>query len=246
MKKKSLLLTAFIVMFSFVLTAQERIIFSPEKEPPRINKKDSTTTSSSRFVQMKDLKNGWGGRIFINTFGFGVGVFYRYQFDEELSYQAEVEISSGKDKNEFEQYNYFGQPFTPDKLNSVILFPINNTINYRLFKEDIVDNFRPFITGSAGPLIVYEYPYNAIDSFYGLGIGEWKFGMTGSIGFGADFGSNLSMIQGVSLKYTLHYVPSGVAIIGHRGDNNEILDFRNTYIFQGIQISLNLGKMFVK
>lgn len=246
MKKKSLLLIAFIVMVSFVLTAQERIIFSPEKEPPRINKKDSTTTSSSRYVQMKDLKNGWGGRIFMNSFGYGVGVFYRHQFDDELSYQTEVEISSGKAENEFEQYNYFGQTFTPGKLNSVILFPINNSINYRLFKEDIVDNFRPFITGSVGPLIIYQYPYDPIDSFSGFGIGEWKFGMTGSIGFGADFGSNFTTIQGVSLKYTLHYVPSGVAIMGYRDDSGKILDFRNTYIFQGIQISLNLGKMFVK
>ena len=85
-----------------------------------------------------------------------------------------------------------------------------------------------------------------IDSFSGFGIGEWKFGMTGSIGFGADFGSNFTTIQGVSLKYTLHYVPSGVAIMGYRDDSGKILDFRNTYIFQGIQISLNLGKMFVK
>ncbi len=244
MKKKSLLSILFVLTISFVLSGQERIIFSPEKEPPRLNKKD-TTSISSRFVQMKDLKNGWGGRIFINTFGFGVGVFYRYQFDDELAYQAELEISSGKAENEFEQYSYYGT-FTPNKLNSIILFPINNAVTYRLFKDDIVDNFRPFLTGSVGPLIAYEYPYDAVDSFSGFGHGLWKLGFTGSIGFGADFGGNLTSIQGVSLKYILHYLPQGTPLMGHKLRDGTILDFRNTYIFQGVQISLNLGRMFVK
>lgn len=245
MKKKSLLSMLLVPALSFVLYGQERIIFSPEKEPPRLHKKDTTSASSSRYVQMKDLKNGWGGRLFINTFGFGIGVFYRYQFDEEWAYQAELEISSGKADQEFEKYTYFGT-YTPNKLNSIILFPVNNAITYRLFKDDIVDNFRPFLTGSAGPLIAYEYPYDAVDSFSGFGNGLWKLGFTGSIGFGADFGGNLTSIQGVSLKYILHYLPQGTPLMGHKFPDGTVQDFRNTYIFQGVQISLNLGRMFIK
>lgn len=235
----------FILLGSLQGTAQKRVIFSPELEPPSYLRKD-TSMNTVKYIRLKDLNNGIGFRMSATSFGFGLGVFYRKQFDEEFAYQLEFEIAPGKSEREFEKFNYFGQSSTAGKENSVLLMPLTNSIYYRLFKDDILDNFRPYLTTNLGPVFAYQYPYNSDDALSGFGHGIWKLGLTTGVGFGADFGSNFTMLQGVSIRYQLHYIPDGVQLMIHPESTLENKFLKNDYIFQGFQLSLNLGKMWTR
>lgn len=227
----------------------------------QVNPSDSipTRSKSSRQIktlEMKDISQGGAFRIFITSYGFGFGGFYRLQFDETLAYQLELELSPGKDDREFEEFDYYGFSYTRNKINSLLLIPLTNAITYRLFKEDIVENFRPYLSAGVGPLFGYSYPYKG-DSFSGLGDGIWKVGFTGFVGFGADFGMNFTSLQGVSFKYTFNYLPGGVPLLVEEhplpiDPLNPNIRPGATYtkkykeIFQGLQLSLNIGKMWTR
>ena len=78
--------------------------------------------------------------------GFGLGMFYRYEIDDEYSFTTTLAISDVSDDSEIEQYDFWGNSFIPGKQNRLLLIPVMASVQYRLFKDDIVDNFRPFIT----------------------------------------------------------------------------------------------------
>lgn len=243
--KKSSVLLILIVLLSAEITAQKRIIFSPEMEPPSYLRKD-TSLNSVKYIRIKDLDNGVGFKMFATSYGFGLGGFYRKQFDEETAYQLEFEITPGKSDREFERFNYFGQSTTVGKVNSLLLMPLTNSIYYRLFKDDILDNFRPFLTAGAGMVFAYQYPYDPNDGLSGFGRGIWKLGVTSAFGFGADFGSNYTLIQGVSLRYTIHYLPDAAELMIDPNSTLSNIFLKKDFVFQGFQLSLNLGKMWTK
>lgn len=245
---KSMLTLLFLLSF-FQIIAQPA---NPSDSIPSRSK----SGRQIKTLEMKDINQGGAFRIFITSYGFGLGGFYRLQFDETLAYQLELEISPGKDEREFEEFDYYGFSYTRNKINSLLLIPITNALTYRMFKDDIVENFRPYLSAGVGPLIGYSYPYKG-DSFSGLGDGIWKVGFTGFIGFGADFGMNFTSLQGVSFKYTFNYLPDGVPLLveaiplhGDGSDPSKLTgyDFRKKPkdTFQSLQLSLNIGKMWTR
>lgn len=244
MKTKALFIVIMILL-SVTGLSQKRIVFSPDLEPPSYLKKD-TTGNSTRYLKLKDLDQGVGFRMFASSYGFGLGTFYRKQFGEDVAYQLELEITPGKSEREFENINIFGQTYTNGKVNSLILFPLTNAVYYRLFSEDIVENFRPFLTANGGAVIAYQYPYDPQDSFAGFGRGLWKLGFTAGIGFGADFGTNFTSLQGISVRYQVHYIPDATELIVDPRSTVGNVFLQKDYWFQGFQLSLNLGKMWPK
>ena len=243
--KKSSIILFLILLGSLQVVAQKRIIFSPEMEPPSYLRKD-TSLNAVRNIRIKDLNNGVGFKMSATSFGFGLGVFYRKQLDEEWAYQLEFEIAPGKSDREFEKFNYYGQSSTNGKVNSVLLMPLTNSLYYRLFKDDILDNFRPYLTTNLGTVFAYQYPYNQDDALGGFGRGIWKLGVTAGLGFGADFGSNFTMLQGVSLRYQVNYIPDGVPLMIHPDATIDNPFLKKDFVFQGFQLSLNLAKMWTK
>lgn len=236
------------------------LFFFQVKAQP-VNQTDSIpsrakTTWQVKILELKDVEQGGAFRIFITSYGFGMGGFYRYQFDETFAYQLELELSPGKDEREFEEYDYYGFSYTRNKINSLLLIPLTNAVTYRLFKNDIVENFRPFLTAGVGPLFGYTYPYKG-DSFSGIGDGSWKVGFTGFVGFGADFGMNFTSLQGVNFKYTVNYLPGGVPLLVEPvpvfGDPSKptaptayTFKEKPKSLFQSLQMSLNIGKMWTR
>lgn len=243
------LITLLLLIPFFQITAQ------PVNQTDSISSR-AKTTRQIKILEMKDVEQGGAFRIFITSYGFGMGGYYRYQFDETLAYQLEIELSPGKDEREFEEFDYYGFSYTRNKINSLLLIPLTNAVTYRLFKDDIVENFRPYLTAGAGPLFGYSYPYKG-DSFSGIGDGVWKVGFSGFFGFGADFGMNFTSLQGVSFKYTFNYLPGGVPLLVEAVplhtdpvDPSKLTgyDFKEKPkdIFQSLQLSLNIGKMWTR
>jgi hypothetical protein len=193
--------------------------------------------------------HAWGLDLLLSNNGFGMGAFYRYEIDDELSLMFNFAISDVKDDTEVEQYDYYGNSYIPNKKNRLLLLPLTVSVQYRLFKDDIVDNLRPFITAGIGPTMVFVAPYTSnqvsydyfgtpyrekIDFFTSLKYGKPRYTIGGFIGAGTYFGMDKGTITGLSVKYFLAPFPSGI----------EVMEGGYMKNFGGLFITLTFGGMF--
>lgn len=155
-------------------------------------------------------RNAWGINILISTGGIGLGTFYRHEYTDNLSGFIDFSISEAGDENEIDYIDYYtGQTYTPGKINRFLVMPLFIGAQYRLFKDEIMDNFRPYINGAAGPTMIYVFPYN--DEFFSaLGDGSPKYTVGGYIGIGAFFGSERSTLLGLNLRYYIIPYAAGI------------------------------------
>ena len=177
-------------------------------------------------------KNAWGINVLVSMGGVGLGTFYRHEYTESVSGFVDFSISEASDENEVDYVDYYtGQTFTPGKINRFLVLPLFVGGQYRLFKDEIVDNFRPYVNAAVGPTMIYVFPYND-DYFSALGNGSPRYTFGGYIGFGAYFGSERSTLMGLNLRYYIIPYKSGIRSMY----NKQMKEFG------GFCISLSLGK----
>ncbi len=176
-------------------------------------------------------RNAWGIDLLLSTNGFGLGSFFRHEYTEDVSGYLDLSISEAQDDNEKQFVDYYGNTYSPGKVNRFLLLPVFIGIQRRLFREDIVDNFRPYINVAAGPTMIYVFPYDQ-EYFSALGSGQPKFTAGGYIGFGAYFGSERSNLLGMNIRY--YYIPYPKGLVSLE---NQPLKTQ----FGGFYITLNFG-----
>jgi len=159
--------------------------------------------------QTQQLYSSWGVDLLISTNGFGLGTFYRREYTDDFAGYLDFSISEAKDDNEITLYDYYGNSYVPNKVNRFLLMPLFVGVQKRLFKDDIVDNFRPYINAAVGPTMIYVFPYNE-EYFNALGSGHPQYTVGGYAGFGAFFGSERSNLFGLGLRYYYIPYPGGV------------------------------------
>lgn len=213
------------------------------------------TPSNPNLIQKatyEPFRNAWGVDIMLSNNGFGAGAFLRHEFTDELSGFAQLAISDVKDDGEVEYFNqYTGQSYTPGKINRLLLIPVTLGMQYRLFKDDIVDNFRPYLSAGLGPSAIFVAPYatpqkitdpsfgtftyyEQVDFFKSLKKGQMKYTLGVYIGAGAYFGLEKGSLTGISIRY--YYVPYGPGI--------ESLEGVKLKRFGGFFITLNFGSLY--
>ncbi|MEK6755923.1 MAG: hypothetical protein AABZ02_07210 [Bacteroidota bacterium] len=198
------------------------------------------------------FRNAWGVDLLLSNNGFGAGAFYRREFSDVLSGFVQFAISDVKDEGEVEYFNQFtGESFVPGKKNRLLLFPLTFGVQYRLFKDDIVDNFRPYVGAGVGPSMVFVAPYSTartiplpdggtmtyyeqVEFFSSLKHGQAKYTLGGYIGAGAYFGFDKGTLSGVSIRY--YFIPF----------QHGIESLENVFIkrFGGFFITLNFGSLY--
>ncbi len=193
----------------------------------------------------------WGLDLLMSNNGFGIGVFYRYEIFDDYSLMINFLISDVKDDAEFERYDYYyGYSIIPGKKNRLLLMPLMASIQYRLFSEDIMDNFRPYVTAGLGPTMVFVAPYSKyymyqlgnnswieqekIDFFSSLKYGKLKYTLGGFVGAGAYFGIDKGSLTGISIKYIYAPFPDGIEVMYGGFIRN----------FGGFFINLTFGSLF--
>ena len=232
-----LLMTFSLCPWAFAQTPDTTIIFKPSN--PNLIHSQS----------YRPLIKAWGLDILMSNNGFGLGMFYRYAWTDEFSYMVNFAVSDVKDDAEFEQYDYYGNSFIPGKKNRLLMMPLMASVQYRLFKDDIVDNFRPYIDGGIGPTMVFVSPYTysqvqydllgnpykeKMDFFTSLKYGKLRYTVGGYIGAGAYFGMEKGTLTGLSIKYLLAPFPNGI----------EVMEGGFIRNFGGLFISLTFGSLF--
>jgi outer membrane protein W len=166
--------------------------------------------------EQQTLRNAWGVDILISNGGFGLGVFYRREFSDEWFGFASLSVSESKDEREVEQFDYYGQSYVPGKLNRFLVLPLTFGVQHRLFKDEITENFRPYVNAGVGPTMIYVTPFTEITNngetqtqvefFQSLGRGQPHYTLGGFIGFGANFGTEKSNLFGVNFRYYFTYL----------------------------------------
>ncbi|MBI5022224.1 MAG: hypothetical protein HZB59_12375 [Ignavibacteriales bacterium] len=171
-------------------------------------------------------KHAMGIDILVSTGGLGFGTFYRHEYSNNLSAFIDFSISEASDENEVDYVDYYtGQTFTQGKTNRFLVLPLFIGAQYRLFEDDIVDNFRPYINGAVGPTMIYMFPYQH-DFFTDLSSGSPKYTAGGYIGFGAYFGSERSTLLGLNIRYYIIPYRSGLQSMW----NKQMKEFGGVYI----------------
>jgi len=152
-----------------------------------------------------DLRNAWGFDILVSDGGIGGGVFYWREFTPTIAGFINLSVSEAKDGREVEFFDpWTGQSFVPGKINRFLVIPLHLGAQYRLFKDQIMDNFRPFVSAGIGPSMIYATPYER-SFFNALGHGKAHYTVGGFIGAGAYVGSDPSNLVGINFRY--YYVP---------------------------------------
>ncbi len=240
-----------LLLVAATAQAQQGMVFA---------KPDSSSHTGTGHPSITDQApplNCWGVDILISTDGFGLGTFYRREFTPDLYGFASFSISEAKDEREFEQFDPYTQiSYVPGKLNRFLVLPLMLGVQYRLFREDIMDSFRPYVNGAAGPAMVYMMPFaqfspNAaggydvtqVDFFKSLGRGTPHYTASAFLGFGANFGSDKTSVFGVNFRYYFTYLFGGglpsLYRINNTSSKPEVSS--NKTSFGGFFITLNLG-----
>jgi outer membrane protein W len=226
---------ALLPTFSFAQDG-ERIIFTDPK------------SSDDKLLTEEDLApraHAWGGDLMVGVDGFGLGFFYSYSFSDVLSSFANISLTEAKDNNQRDYYDpYYGQ-ISPNKMNYVFRVPLFLGLQYRLFKDDIVENFRPFVNAGAGPVMLYVSPVTGdmFSSLWDGGTSHYTFG--GFLGAGAQFGFDRSSIFGLNIRYMVIPVPAGIYSVGVPDpDNPEQLKPTPLENANGFYITINFGSTF--
>jgi hypothetical protein len=199
----------------------------------------------------RPMLNAWGFDIMISNNGFGAGVFYRREFSDEFAGFISFAISDVKDETEVELFDYFGNSIVPFKKNRLMLFPLVAGIQYRIFKDDIVDTFRPYVAAGLGPSMVFVSPYSLrrtesfpgagstttyeqVEFFSSLKYGQAKYTLGGYVGLGAYFGKEKGTLSGINIRYYVVPFSNGI----------EVLEGGFVKSFGGFYITLNFGSLY--
>ncbi len=195
---------------------------------------------------------GGGMTVLITNNGFGLGGYYSRAVNDASSFWVEASLGPGKDEQELKLFNRFGGGFVQFKRNYFLMLPVAVGMQRRLFRENIEDNFRPYMQLSGGPTLGWAYPYfddaNGNDRFdefteERLGVfsalpqGEMHFGLGGTLALGAYFGLSRRVTQGVRFGYTFTYFFKAVQLL-------EPAVKPPQHFFGTPSISLTFGRLF--
>jgi hypothetical protein len=221
-----------------------------------VQKVDSPASSKQASTIPPDQEpynNVWGLDILISNDGFGLGTFYRRLFTPDLSGVISFSVSESKDEREVEQFDpYYQVSYVPGKLNRFLVVPLTIGVQYRLFREDIVATFRPYVNAGAGPAMIYQMPFveftqNAdggtdvqqVDFFKSIGSGHPYWTVSGFLGLGANFGTDGSNVFGINFRYYFTNLYSGGLPSLYNLNTYGVAGTKSS--FGGFFITLNVG-----
>ena len=149
--------------------------------------------------------NAWGMDLMFGEGGFGLGTFYRRQLSGTFTGFVDFSMSETKDEREVTYVDYFGNTYTPNKVNRAFQLPVTFGIQYRLFPESLMDNFRPYINLGVGPTLILTTPYDT-EFFTAFKFAHANYAVGGYIGLGSNIGASKSNLVGLNVRYYYSYV----------------------------------------
>jgi outer membrane protein W len=149
-----------------------------------------------------EYPNTWGFSLTFSDYGYGGGFFLGHTFSPDIRLLLTLDLSTAEGATELDLVE-------ENKINSIYVIPIMVSMQYRLFRDALSDNLRPYVSGGAGVVIAATTPY-ADDFFSQFGDAVGKFIPGGFAGIGANFGSDPKSTFGASLRYFIIPYPGSI------------------------------------
>lgn len=221
---RSTFLYAIILFFCSCLWSPDPLHAQVEEPDLRVEDRIATPLSDH-------YNNGLAFDIVLNNFGFGLGGEYRRVMANQTEGVFNLRITGLRDASEQTFTDFFGQQAVPNKYQRAFAFPAMIGLRQRLFASRVQDEYRFFVSMSAGPVASFTYPYfddrneNGFreqftdyfepinDIFTGWSDGEWHFGAAGELKAGIDFSRNFSNVTSLEFSYYFNYFPDAIQMM---------------------------------
>ena len=190
-----------------------------------------------------EKKNSLAGEVLASTNGFGLGIFYRKVYSQQWASTLNLSISSVKDEDEVTYYDYFGNAVSPGKINRFMLMPLLGGVEHRLFSEEIVGTFRPFINAGAGLTMIYAS--SAQEEFFtSLKYGKMYYSFAGYVGAGAYFGNRQESLLGINVRFLFAPFSKGIESLEIPSNIANQTKTKRIKEFGGLYITLSFGSNY--
>jgi outer membrane protein W len=200
-------LIAIALTFSVSANAQSPITpaapkpSSPSSDTAMIFQPSEPLVKSAQQIA-SEYPNTWGLGLLFSDYGYGGGFFLGHYFSQDVRLLLTIDVSTAEGSTELDLVE-------DNKINNIYVIPIMLTMEYRLFRDGLSDNLRPYISGGAGPVIAMTTPYS--DGFFSqFGDATTKFVPGGFVGVGANFGSDPKNTFAASLRYFIIPYPGSI------------------------------------
>jgi len=149
------------------------------------------------FSQINSPKNGMG----LNIGDRGAGIFYHRHFKSfsKAKIGATIRWTDIRPSKEIPRYNYYTGTYENKNTVSLAIFPLFGTFNYYPFEGQIANNFSPFISLKAGPILVLDAD-EEVEKF----IKRWS-NPQGSLAYGGNIGVGIEFRQPGKYYYSIEF-----------------------------------------
>ncbi|MCB0724657.1 MAG: hypothetical protein KDC73_08115 [Ignavibacteriae bacterium] len=179
----------------------------------------------------KPQRSQWGFNAMYSEKGFGISSEYFVNIWKNTDLVAGLGFSSVSDDREFQEFDYFGNSYTPDKVNRVFMAPLSIGIKHALFQDDIDGSLKPTVSAGVAPTLILTNPYST-NFFPALGKFNAAFAFGPYAGIGLNFTQNKSVAYSFNINY--YYLP----VIG-----KEVMSLQNKPIDNvgGVQFTVGIN-----
>ena len=149
------------------------------------------------FGQMSSPKNGAG----LNIGERGAGIFYHRHIKsfDKAKIGGTIRWTDIRPSKEIPRYNYYTGTYENKNTVSLAIFPVFGTFNYYPFEGQIANNFSPFVSLKAGPVLVLDAD-EEIENF----IKRWS-KPSGSLAYGGNIGVGVEFRQPGKYYYSIEF-----------------------------------------
>lgn len=178
------------------------------------------------------FRRSYSVTIIANNYGFGLRGRYDKLLNPRWSLFSHVTLTGLRDVSE-QTYTdiFFGTQVVPNKYKRGLSIPLQAGARYRLFADRIDESYRFFVSGAAGPVFAFTYPYfddadgsgyrerfidyfeQTNDALSGWGDGSWTLGAVSEFSMGLDFGEDLSRVGRVEFSVMMYYYPEAIQMM---------------------------------
>lgn len=156
----------------------------------------------------KEARNKFGLSVIYSEKGYGLSGGYYKSIGYTTDLFINLSIAGAADNREFEYYDYYGNSYIEGKINRVFMIPLNIGFQHYIFKDDIVEDFKPLVSIGITPTLVLMNPYDK-SYFKAMGYFHSAFAIGGFLGVGMEFLSSKNLSFSLNCRYFYLPVVSG-------------------------------------
>ena len=155
--------------------------------------------------------------------GSSLGIFIAWPLIPDYHFGLGFDAFLLRDSKQLDFYDpYYGIPYSINKQNNVYLFDLLVTAKKRLFKQDLSEEFRPFISAALGSVYGMNFPEVSRDVNNVSKKDEYRWTVGGFVGAGVDFSVKSNHLVTIRAQYR---VMPFTEILGER-KNHSMFELR--------------------